>query len=77
MTCKDCDLPYQKFGIDTNLPDNQWLAIHPEGRGGLLCANCIAKRASRLPGIISAWMILEICSPGADSLDSRDKQEYH
>ena len=58
--CKDCELPYQEFGIDTTLPDEQWLMIHPEGFGGLLCANCIVNRASHLPGIIAARMRLEI-----------------
>jgi len=66
--CKDCGLLYQEFGIDTTLPDNQWLTIHPEGRGGLLCANCIVKRASRLPGIIATRMVLEICSPPNNAL---------
>ncbi len=58
--CKDCGLPYQEFGLDTTLPDEQWLMIHPEGLGGLLCANCIVNRASHLSGIIAARMILEI-----------------
>lgn len=34
--------------------------IHPEGQEGILCANCMVKRASRLPGIIAARMVLEI-----------------
>lgn len=58
--CIDCGLLYDEFPIDTTLPDNQWLMIHPEGRGGLLCANCIVKRASRLLGIIAVRMIFEI-----------------
>ena len=62
--CKDCELPYQEFGIDTTLPDDQWLMIHPEGFGGLLCANCIVNRASRLSGIIAARMRLEIVEGG-------------
>jgi hypothetical protein len=37
---------------DTVLPTEQWLMIHPEGEGGILCANCIVKRASKLPGAI-------------------------
>lgn len=62
--CRDCGLAYQEFGIDTTLPDEQWLMCHPEGEGGLLCANCIVKRASYLPGIIAARMILEIYPEG-------------
>jgi hypothetical protein len=57
--CLDCGLPYQDFGLDTTLPNEQWLQIHPEGEGELLCANCIVKRASILPGIIAARMRLE------------------
>lgn len=59
-TCKDCGLPYESFGLDTTLSDEQWIMIHPQGEGGLLCANCIINRASHLPGIIAARMALEI-----------------
>lgn len=58
--CKDCKLDYEKFGIDTTLTNSQWLMIHPEGEGGILCANCIVKRASYLKGIIAARLYLEI-----------------
>lgn len=58
--CEDCELQYLKFGIDTTLSNDQWLMIHPEGQEGILCANCMVKRASRLPGIIAARMVLEI-----------------
>ncbi len=61
--CEDCKMPYQEFGIDTDLPVSQWLLIHPEGTGGLLCANCMVRRASRLPGIIVARMVLEVSYP--------------
>lgn len=56
--CEDCGLLYQEFGIDTTLSNAQWLAVHPEGIDGILCANCIVKRASYLPGIIAARMVL-------------------
>jgi len=62
-SCEDCELPYQGFGIDLTLPHSQWLLIHPEFRGGLLCANCIMKRAECLPGIIAARTTLEIRFP--------------
>ncbi len=61
--CKDCGFAYRAFGIDTTLSNEQWLMIHPEGEGGLLCANCMVKRASFLPGIIAARMTLEIATP--------------
>lgn len=46
--CMDCQKPYEEFGLDTTLPDEQWATIHP-GRDGLLCANCIVARAAKLP----------------------------
>lgn len=57
--CEDCGLSYQEFGVDTTLPNVQWLAIHPESAEGILCANCIVKRASYLSGIIAARMVLD------------------
>ncbi len=59
VKCKDCDLPYGEFGLDTTLPDEQWLLIHPEGFGGLLCANCIARRAEKLKGAIAIRATVE------------------
>jgi hypothetical protein len=50
--CGDCGLPYEQFPLDVVLPDADWLAIHPEGDGGLLCAGCIARRAAALPTTI-------------------------
>jgi len=58
--CQDCGLPYSEFGLDTTLPNLQWSLVQKEGDEGLLCANCIVKRASHLPGIIAARMVLEI-----------------
>jgi hypothetical protein len=51
--CLDCGMPYRDFPLDTTLPDDQWLMIHPEGENGLLCASCMVRRASRLTGIIA------------------------
>lgn len=48
--CLDCGLPYADFPLDLNLPRAQWLAIHPEGENGLLCAACIVRRAAKIPG---------------------------
>jgi hypothetical protein len=63
VCCDDCGLPYSEFGIDTVLPNLQWLAIHPAGEGGLLCASCMVKRAAKLPGIIAARMVFEFAPP--------------
>lgn len=55
VACLDCGLPYAEMGLDLVLPDQQWAAICPEG--GVLCANCICKRASRYGGTaMLAWV---------------------
>lgn len=47
VMCKDCGIPYGGTDwIDTVLPRDQWKLICPED--GILCANCIVSRASRL-----------------------------
>lgn len=45
VNCHDCGLSYSKFGLDFVLPDQQWKVIFPE-QNGLLCANCICRRAA-------------------------------
>ncbi|MGA2504206.1 MAG: hypothetical protein ABSG01_08970 [Anaerolineales bacterium] len=57
--CDDCKKPYKHFGLDTSLSDEQWKQIHSEGTNGVLCANCMVKRASRLGGFIDAHMVFE------------------
>uniref|UniRef100_A0A6H1ZHP6 Uncharacterized protein n=2 Tax=viral metagenome TaxID=1070528 RepID=A0A6H1ZHP6_9ZZZZ len=60
LKCEDCVLPYKDFPLDTTIPNGQWLDIHPErDGGGVLCANCMIKRASKLPGVIAARMVFE------------------
>lgn len=56
--CLDCKKPYEKFGLDIVLPHSQWLKINPE-KDGLLCAQCIINRASKLKGIIVMHAIME------------------
>ena len=48
LRCLDCRIPYSQLGLDLMLPDEQWLLIHPDGLGGILCANCMMKRAEKL-----------------------------
>lgn len=57
--CLDCDKPYEDFGLDMTLPDHQWLMIRPE-KDGLLCANCIVKRASKLPKAIAVRAVIDM-----------------
>lgn len=56
ITCEDCGAPYYELGVDIVLPDQQWKAIHPD-EGGVLCANCICKRAEKVGGTaLLAWI---------------------
>jgi hypothetical protein len=53
LCCMDCALDYEHdFPLDVVLTKEQWLLIHPAD-GGVLCANCIVKRASKLPHVIN------------------------
>lgn len=61
LACLDCGFPYPDFPIDTTLPDEQWRMIH-DSEGGILCASCMVKRASKLQGIIAARMRLEFAN---------------
>jgi len=70
--CRDCSREYPFDDLDTVLSNEQWAMIHSEGPYGLLCANCIVKRASVLPGIIAARMYLEF-TPDTDD-DIRNVQ---
>lgn len=60
LRCFGCGKPYKDFPLDIVLPDNQWadIAERTDG-GGVLCAGCIIERASKLPGITVAKMVLE------------------
>ena len=67
IRCRDCGLPYDKFGIDTFLPREQWVSIlKPEEKEIyskthiVLCANCMVKRGSKMDGIIGTAMVLQI-----------------
>src|SRR5512138_3482472 len=61
--CEDCGLPYNDFMLDVTLPDEQWLAIHPSGINGLLCARCIVARASKLKNIVAVRAVLDDGTP--------------
>ncbi len=57
--CMDCGLDYEDFGLDMTLPREQWLLIHPAD-GGLLCANCMVRRAGMLDGAIAMRAEIEL-----------------
>lgn len=54
--CIDCGMDYEEMGLDLILPDQQWKVICPEN--GILCANCMCKRASKNGSatIIQSWI---------------------
>jgi hypothetical protein len=56
--CLDCGKSYEEFGLDVSMPDEDWKLINPK-KDGLLCANCIVKRASQIEGVIVIKMQLD------------------
>jgi hypothetical protein len=56
--CMDCGKDYNEFGMDVVLPDSQWVLINPK-KDGLLCAQCIVDRVSRIDGSIVVHAIIE------------------
>lgn len=52
ITCLDCKIDYDLVPMSLNIPREQWLLIHPDD-GGVLCANCMIIRASKLPHVIN------------------------
>ena len=53
--CLDCGAQYKTLGLDLVLPDQQWRAVCPEN--GILCANCICRRARKVGGTaLLAWI---------------------
>lgn len=59
--CMDCGFPYSEFGIDLVMPRAQWMEIHPQ-EDGVLCANCMMQRASKVKGATCVHAIIEIFS---------------
>jgi hypothetical protein len=60
--CLDCGLDYADFPMDLLLPRWQWLLIHPAD-SGLLCAQCITKRAAKVPGAVALHAVIGIVPP--------------
>lgn len=59
LKCMDCGLPYEDFPLDVMLPRGQWLLIHSND-DGVLCAQCMVKRISKIPGATACHMVVEI-----------------
>lgn len=60
--CMDCGIPYgSPDWVDTTLSDDQWLRLvgSPDG---ILCANCIVKRASKLPEVVAMRAKIEFAN---------------
>lgn len=49
--CMDCGIEDAE-SVGMLVPREHWLMIHPED-GGILCANCMVKRAKKLPRAIN------------------------
>lgn len=56
MNCERCNIDLAEIGIDCVLENDDWKLISPEEEN--LCPNCIAKRASKLKGVIIIRMKL-------------------
>lgn len=50
LACRDCGLEYAEPAFaDFVIPDAEWARISPSrDEGGILCANCMVKRAAEL-----------------------------
>ena len=60
--CIDCGRKYEQFRMDVVLPHSQWKLIHPEV-DGLLCAQCIVNRVSKIDGAIVVHALIEFLPP--------------
>lgn len=64
--CMDCGKDYKDFGLDVYMNDFDWSKINPN-KNGLLCANCIIKRAAKLAGVIVIKMELDYREDNGDA----------
>ena len=69
--CMDCLADYnQTCPLDIVLSKEQWLMINSDD-GGLLCGNCILRRAAKLPHVINVQAIItfaeDYSAPGVTS----------
>lgn len=58
LTCIDCDRLYKDFGLDVVLSNDQWKLIHPDEKG-VICAQCIINRASKIKDVVTVNLTLE------------------
>lgn len=64
--CMDCGKRYDDFKLDTLFSREDWLAINPQSVG-LLCANCMVKRAAELPRVVSVRARIQYATEFTDS----------
>lgn len=58
VKCLDCNKDYDsEMSLDLVIPRDQWLLIHPDD-GGVLCANCLISRASKLKNVINLTALI-------------------
>lgn len=52
VRCHGCGKLYTEFPLDVVLTKKEWALISGrEDEGGLLCADCILRKACKLPGV--------------------------
>lgn len=73
-SCFDCGLPYDDMGVDLVLPDQQWKVLFPE-ESGLLCANCICRRAQRL-GASSLLSWADRLDHGKEEVEEKQSRDF-
>ena len=59
IKCMDCKMLYKDFPLDMLFPRSQWLRINPKD-DGVLCANCMINRASRIKRATVVHAVIEI-----------------
>jgi len=63
VVCMDCGIPYGTLSLDFAMPHEQWELVSGRTDGsGILCANCMLKRASKIPGVTVAKIVLNMPS---------------
>lgn len=76
LRCMDCRLLYEDFPLDMTLSDEQWNMIH-DSPGGVLCASCIVKRASKLRGAVAVRAHIELLPLSAGETPAPPQPKKH
>lgn len=48
LHCMECGLLYKEFGIDVNVPDDQWVLLMGRPAGdGMMCGACLIEAGAK------------------------------